>query len=154
MRVHGTVWQKAMYHLHIRWCGNLKSHMTVPISKCLVRLVSVYLWIRPGLAKFLRARAQIFDNFRKNSFSWPWKLWAAKWGLGVLQHWVQTGSEAHPASCPMGTGGPFPGSKRRPGRDADYLVPMSWMRSYRPTSSPPPLRLHGVLWDCFTFLHI
>jgi hypothetical protein len=25
---------------------------------------------------------------------------------------VQTGSEAHPASYPMGTGGPFPGVKR------------------------------------------
>jgi hypothetical protein len=25
---------------------------------------------------------------------------------------VQTGSWAHPASCPMGTGGPFPGVKR------------------------------------------
>jgi hypothetical protein len=25
---------------------------------------------------------------------------------------VQTGSEAHPASCTMGTGGPFPGKKR------------------------------------------
>jgi hypothetical protein len=25
---------------------------------------------------------------------------------------VQTGSGAHPASCPMVTGGPFPGSKR------------------------------------------
>jgi hypothetical protein len=25
---------------------------------------------------------------------------------------VQTGSEAHPASCTMGTGGPFPGAKR------------------------------------------
>jgi hypothetical protein len=32
---------------------------------------------------------------------------------------VQTGSEAHPASCTMGTGGPFPGGKLRPGRDAD-----------------------------------
>jgi hypothetical protein len=29
---------------------------------------------------------------------------------------VQTGSEAHPASCTMGTWGPFPG----PGRDADH----------------------------------
>jgi hypothetical protein len=36
---------------------------------------------------------------------------------------VQTGSEAHPASCPMGTGGPFPGGKARPGRDADHLPP-------------------------------
>jgi hypothetical protein len=32
---------------------------------------------------------------------------------------VQTGSGAHPASCPMGTGGPFPGGKARPGRNAD-----------------------------------
>jgi hypothetical protein len=24
------------------------------------------------------------------------------------------------ASCTMGTGGPFPGNKARPGRDADY----------------------------------
>jgi hypothetical protein len=33
---------------------------------------------------------------------------------------VQTGSEAHPASCTMGTGGPFPGGKARSGRDADH----------------------------------
>jgi hypothetical protein len=41
---------------------------------------------------------------------------------------VQTGSGAHPTSCKMGTGGPFPGGKARPGRDADqspHLVPMS-----------------------------
>jgi hypothetical protein len=28
---------------------------------------------------------------------------------------VQTGSEAHPASCTMGTGGPFPGGKNAAG---------------------------------------
>jgi hypothetical protein len=33
---------------------------------------------------------------------------------------VQTGSGAHPASCTMGTVGPFPGGKARPGRDADH----------------------------------
>jgi hypothetical protein len=47
---------------------------------------------------------------------------------------VQTGSEAHSASCTMGTGGPFSGDKARPGRDSDYtphLVPWSRMsRSY------------------------
>jgi hypothetical protein len=32
---------------------------------------------------------------------------------------VQTGSGAHPASCPMGTGDPIPGSKALLGRDAD-----------------------------------
>jgi hypothetical protein len=38
---------------------------------------------------------------------------------------VQTSSEAHPASCTMGTGGPFPGVKARPGRDADHSPPSS-----------------------------
>jgi hypothetical protein len=33
---------------------------------------------------------------------------------------VQTGSGAHPASYPMGTGGPFPRGKARQGRDADH----------------------------------
>jgi hypothetical protein len=33
---------------------------------------------------------------------------------------VQTGSGAHPASCPMGTGG-----KARPVRDADHSPPSS-----------------------------
>jgi hypothetical protein len=34
-------------------------------------------------------------------------------------------SRAHPASCPMGTGGPFPGGKARSGRDADHSPPSS-----------------------------
>jgi hypothetical protein len=38
---------------------------------------------------------------------------------------VQTGSGAHLASCTMGTGGPFPGGKARPGRDADHSPPSS-----------------------------
>jgi hypothetical protein len=33
---------------------------------------------------------------------------------------VQTNSEAHPASYPMDTGGPFLGGKARLGRDADH----------------------------------
>jgi hypothetical protein len=56
---------------------------------------------------------------------------------------VQTSFEAHPASCPMGTGGHFPGY-RRPGHDADHtthLVQRSRMsRSY----GFNPWRLHGV----------
>jgi hypothetical protein len=58
---------------------------------------------------------------------------------------VQTGSEAHPASCKMGTVGPFPGAKRGLGvtlTTYPYLVPRSRMsRSY---TSSPPMRLHGV----------
>jgi hypothetical protein len=38
---------------------------------------------------------------------------------------VQTGSVTHPASCTMGTGGPFPGAKARPGHDADNSPPSS-----------------------------
>jgi hypothetical protein len=38
---------------------------------------------------------------------------------------VQTGSGSHPASCPMGTGGPFPGGKARPGRDPNHSPPSS-----------------------------
>jgi hypothetical protein len=41
---------------------------------------------------------------------------------------VQTGSEVHPASYPMGTGGPFPGGTARPGRDADHSSPSSGRR--------------------------
>jgi hypothetical protein len=38
---------------------------------------------------------------------------------------VQTGSGAHPASYPKGTGGSFPGGKVRLGRDADHSPPSS-----------------------------
>jgi hypothetical protein len=37
-----------------------------------------------------------------------------------MENVVQTSSGAHPASCIMGTGGPFPGGKARPERDADH----------------------------------
>jgi hypothetical protein len=59
--------------------------------------------------------------------------------------YVQTGSGAHPASYPMGTGGSFPGGKARPGRDADrspHLVPRLSMS--RSCTSSPPMRLNGV----------
>jgi hypothetical protein len=38
---------------------------------------------------------------------------------------VQTGSGAHQASCTVGTGGPFPGGKARPGRDVNHSPPSS-----------------------------
>jgi hypothetical protein len=63
---------------------------------------------------------------------------------------VQTGSGAHPASCTMGTEGPFPGGKARPVRDADHsphLVLMSRMSSSY--NSSPPKCPHGVWWDSF-----
>jgi hypothetical protein len=58
---------------------------------------------------------------------------------------VQTGSGAHPASCTMGTGGPFPVAKRGWGvtlTTHPHIVPRSRMsRSY---TSSPPKRHHGV----------
>jgi hypothetical protein len=39
--------------------------------------------------------------------------------------YAQTGSEAHAASCTMGTGGLFPGAKALPERDADHSPPSS-----------------------------
>jgi hypothetical protein len=58
---------------------------------------------------------------------------------------LQTGSEAHPTSCTMGTGGPFPGEKRSRVvtlTTHSHLVPRSRMsRSY---TSSPPKRHHGV----------
>jgi hypothetical protein len=56
---------------------------------------------------------------------------------------VQTGSGAHPGSCKMGAGGPFPGVTR--GQVVTltihpHLVPTSWMsRSY--ISSPPSISM-------------
>jgi hypothetical protein len=38
---------------------------------------------------------------------------------------VQTGSGAHPASCTVGTGGPFSGGKALLGRDTDHSPPSS-----------------------------
>jgi hypothetical protein len=40
-----------------------------------------------------------------------------------LASFVQTSSEAHPASYPVGTRRPFPGGIARPGRDADHSPP-------------------------------
>jgi hypothetical protein len=57
---------------------------------------------------------------------------------------VHTSSEAHSASCPMGTADPFPEDEARLRRDADHsfhVLPMSTMSvGY---SSSPPCRLHG-----------
>jgi hypothetical protein len=55
-----------------------------------------------------------------------------------LLHVVQTGSEAHPASCPMSTGGSIPGVKRQ-GREADHSPPASAevKKTWVYTSTPP-----------------
>jgi hypothetical protein len=69
---------------------------------------------------------------------------------------VQTGSETHPASCTMGTGGPFPGAKARPGRDADHSPPSNAeveneYELYLLCPQAPPWRVEGLLYLYRTF---
>jgi hypothetical protein len=62
-----------------------------------------------------------------------------------LRHRVQTGSGAHPAPYPMGTGDSFPGVKR-PGREADHLPPSSAKaKEYVDPYLHSPIRLNGVV---------
>jgi hypothetical protein len=65
---------------------------------------------------------------------------------------VQTSSEAHLATYPMGTEGPFPAGKGRSGPDADYsphLVPRS--RVSRSCTSFSFCRLHDGSVTAFAF---
>jgi hypothetical protein len=64
---------------------------------------------------------------------------------------VQTGSGAHPASCTMGTGGPFPRGKVWLGRDADHSPPSSAevnseYELYLLSLQVPPWRIVGSLY--------
>jgi hypothetical protein len=59
----------------------------------------------------------------------------SQWGKRFFTH-VQTGPEAHPASCTMGTGS-FPGVKR-PGRGANH-PPLLAPRSGKSRALPLPL---------------
>jgi hypothetical protein len=59
-----------------------------------------------------------------------------------LLHSVQIGSEAHPASYKMGTGGCFPG-KKRPGHETDYSRQPSVEVKNGGAIPPLPLRLHA-----------
>jgi hypothetical protein len=61
----------------------------------------------------------------------------------------QTGSGAHPASYPMGTGGPFPGGKARPGRDADHSPPPSAITSMACSGTAYIAIWHSVIFWFF-----
>jgi len=60
-------------------------------------------------------------------------------------HRVQTGSGAHSASYPMGTGDSYSGAKR-PGCEADHSPPSSnEVKNLRSYTSITAIRLHGVV---------
>jgi hypothetical protein len=66
-------------------------------------------------------------------------------GIISLRHRVQTGSEAHPASYPVGIGVFSPGIKRS-GREADQSLPPSSKvkNAWTYTSTPPTSSRSGV----------
>jgi hypothetical protein len=62
-----------------------------------------------------------------------------------------TSSGVHPASCIMGTGGPFPGGKAHPQRYADHSLPSSAevvneYELYILYLQAPPWRVAGLLY--------
>jgi hypothetical protein len=63
---------------------------------------------------------------------------------------VQTGSGAHPASCTMGTGSPFPMGKVWPGCDTDHsplssAKVLNELELYLLSPQVPPLHVVGLL---------
>jgi hypothetical protein len=57
---------------------------------------------------------------------------------------VQTSSESHPVSYPVGTGSPFPEGKAQPGSDPDHSPPSSAeVKNVQELYSSSPWRLHG-----------
>jgi hypothetical protein len=76
-----------------------------------------------GLAKSKRKTKDKFEG----GFSDRYKHYVTPTGVEdfFFSSYVQTGSGAHAASYPVGTGDPFPGGKARPERDADHSPPSS-----------------------------
>jgi hypothetical protein len=56
-------------------------------------------------------RVGIAQSVQRQAMGWTaWVRFPAVQDFSLL-HSIQTGTWAHPASCPMGTGGSFPGGK-------------------------------------------
>jgi hypothetical protein len=64
---------------------------------------------------------------------------------------VQNGSWDHPASCPVGTRGPFPGAKARSGRDSDHSHPSSTEVENEQELYLLSTQAPSVAWDSFSF---
>jgi hypothetical protein len=58
---------------------------------------------------------------------------------------VQTGSGAHTASYPMGTGGALSSGVKRPGHEADHSLPSNVEVKNGGAIPPLPPCLHGVV---------
>jgi hypothetical protein len=69
---------------------------------------------------------------------------------------VQTSSDIHTAFYPMGTGGPFPGDKARPGRNAEPPPPqvVPWARISRSSTTSSLSSLLNGVYGTALLLHV
>jgi hypothetical protein len=66
----------------------------------------------------------------------------------ILLHSVQTYTGAHPASFPMGSGGPFPGGGDASGARSWLLASSkAEVKNVGAVLPPPPIHLHGVVFN-------
>jgi hypothetical protein len=102
----------------------------------------IFVFCKPGSSVSVVSGYGLYDRGSRFGFRQMQKDFSSS-------HCVQIGYGAHPASCPMGTEGPFLGAKARPGRNADHsphLVSRSKMgRSYTPLPQSPSWRVVGQL---------
>jgi hypothetical protein len=75
-------------------------------------------------------------------------------GKGFFSPASVSSSEAHPASCPIGTVGSFPRGKARPGRDADHSPHVAPRSRMSRSHIPLPLGANFAMRDSFTALRI
>jgi hypothetical protein len=109
------------YILSLRICSCLR--MPVSHSTLNTFLLSPFIYFG-STASELGSSVSIVSGYgRDNQAIEGWSPAEAKDFSSSLC--VQTGSGVHPASCTMGTGGPFSGGKARPGRDTDHSPPSS-----------------------------
>jgi hypothetical protein len=108
--------RKAVFiiHSHEAWTGCKSTvHSVTQLPICEEKIIYYSIDLRSRGSSVSTVSGHGLDRQRRKDFS------------STLC--VQTGSEAHPSSCTMGTGGggPYLGAKARPGRDADHLPPSS-----------------------------
>jgi hypothetical protein len=105
------------------------------------------------LRKIFRTGKFSMENFPPHITTDRSKFDPRQWRKGFSSNLcVQTGSGAHPASCAMGTGGPFPGGKARPRRDviSYILMILRDIGSVHMTLFPNTLRNVGVYLRIYT----
>jgi hypothetical protein len=91
-------------------------------------------------------RTRLPQPVQKLTMNWTTRVPSSAWAKRLSSSLcVQTSSDVHPASSPMGTGGGGAGNALS-GPDADHPHPhlVPWLRMSMSCTSSPPWRLRGV----------